>query len=296
MAKDKNVNKEIDLKKYNDPSGLSLQEMNFGLWLSEHRQQFLKILTIFLIILCAGLFIFSSYNYVIYFMSNSRQSSVTSVTSPRQVAADLAIAPIQIFSYSTSSDLVALVTNPNDKFTATFQYCFKQGTQDLSCGQGYIMPGEKKYILALGQTVSDPSSLSFTTSNMFWQRLDGHKIPDWNTYATSRLNFLVSNLNFASGAASGLSNKLELNTLSFTIKNQTAYSYYEAPLNILLFNGSDLVGVNRYLLENFQTGQSRDIKLSWPGNLSSVSQTQVVPDINLLDSGVYQSYSDVNTN
>jgi hypothetical protein len=159
------------------------------------------------------------------------------------------------------------------------------------------MPGESKYILAIGQTFSgDVSTLSFTTSAIFWQRIDGHKIPDWSTYATSRLNFGISDLNFAAAADSGLSNKLDLNSLSFAIKNSTAYSYYEAPLNILLFNGSTLVGVNRYLLENFLTGQSRNIKITWPGNLESVTQTQVVPDINIMDSTVYLPYSEATAN
>jgi hypothetical protein len=46
MKKDKNYN-EIDLKNYKDSSGVSLREMNFGLWISENRRRFIKLTIIF---------------------------------------------------------------------------------------------------------------------------------------------------------------------------------------------------------------------------------------------------------
>lgn len=298
MAKDKNsleTDKEIDLKKYDDPSGLSLEEMNFGLWLSEHRPKFIKALIIFLIILSAGLFIYSSYNYVIYLMSGNPASlAITNlVNSPRQVAADLVIAPTQVFMTGDQADLATLITNPNAKFTATFSYCFQVAGQNVDCGQSYILPGDNKYIMALGKSLgSGAVSATLQVSNIFWQRIDGHKIPDWAAYSQSRLNLPVSAINFSPAAQSGLSNQINLNSLTFTVANQTAYSYYQVPLDILLFNGSQLIGVNRYYLENFLTGTSRNVKLVWPGDLNGVSQTQIVPDLNILDNSIYLPYSD----
>jgi hypothetical protein len=290
-----NLNKDIDLKKYNNPTGVSLEEMNFGLWLSENRQRFLKILTVSLIVLTAGLFIYSSYSFIIYFMSSSGQSALTTntmVTSPRNVASDLVIAPVQTFPGNSNSDLAVEISNPNDKFMASFQYCFQQNGQNLFCGKSYIMPSEQKYILDLGQVItSGQDNPSFIISNIFWQRINAHKIPDWNTYATTHLNFPVNDLSFSPAAASGLSNEEQLNSLSFSINNSTAYSYHEVPLNILFFKGSDLVGVNRYLLENFSSSDSRKIKIVWPGDLSNVSQTQIVPDVNIMDNSVFAPYS-----
>ncbi len=97
-------------------------------------------------------------------------------------------------------------------------------------------------------------------------------------------------LNFSAGSVSGLSDKVNLNTLDFSVKNQTPFGYYEAPLNIFLYSGSEIVAVNRYILNNFLPGETRFVKMSWPGNFGSANRTDVVPDINIIDDGVYLKY------
>ena len=47
MAENKN-GPEIDLNKYKDSEGLSIQKMNFGLWLAENREHISKTFIIFL--------------------------------------------------------------------------------------------------------------------------------------------------------------------------------------------------------------------------------------------------------
>lgn len=294
MPKDKKLDQDIDLKKYDNPSGVSLREMNFGLWLSENRQKFLKILTIFLIVLSAFFFIFSSYNYIMYFLSSDpsvQYSDNNLPASPRQVTSDIEASPVQVLASADRYDLAAKLKNPNEKFTANFQYCFVRADQNLICGSSFLLPGDEKYILALGQDLSSGSEgITLVISSVFWQRIDAHKIPSWTDFSALRLSLPVSNLNFASGDNSGLSDKLSLSRLEFSIKNNTSYGYYEAPLNILLFSGSELVGVNRYLVKNFVPGDSREVKISWAANLSAVDRTEVKPDINIIDDSVYLKY------
>ena len=255
MAKEENLSKDIDLKNYDDSTDVSLQEMNFGLWLAEHRHKFLKILTGSLIVLCIFFFIYSSYNIIIYFISgdmNAQSVSGQVPTSPRQLTTDLEISPLQIFSGNDHYDLAVKLKNPNDKFMASFKYCFTMSGNDLACGDGFILPSEEKYVLALGQDLDgSQSEASFKISNLFWQRINAHQIPDWNSFALSRLNFSVSGTSFSSGITNSLSEKMNLNNVGFSLKNQTPYSYYEVPVNILLYSGEELVGVNRHILQNF---------------------------------------------
>lgn len=294
MAKEENLNKGIDLKNYDDSTDVSLREMNFGLWLAEHRHKFLKILTGALIALCLFFFIYSSYNIIIYFISgdSSDQLAVGEVpTSPRQLTTDLVIAPLNIFSSGERYDLANRLENPNDKFMANFKYCFTFAGNDLVCGEDFILPNEKKYVLALGRELNgSQSEASFRIFDLFWRRIDAHQIPDWNTFVSSHLNFPVSAVSFSSGITNTLSEKINLNNLAFSLKNQTPYGYYEVPLNILLFSGEELVGVNRYLLQNFSAGDDRPIKISWPGSLSAVNRTEIMPDINIMDDQVYLKY------
>lgn len=298
MSKNENLDKDIDLKQYRDQNGVSLREMNFGLWLAEHHRQLIKIVIVFLVAISAFFFIYSSYNYIIYFLSGDSNNQIVNdnlLSSPRKITSDLEIAPLRIFKSNARYDLAVKITNPNDKFMATFNYCFRQADKDIICGDGFILPSEEKYILGLGQDlVGSQNEAAFTITDIFWRRIDSRRIPMWDDFAESRLNFAVFNLNFSSTESSGLSEKIGLNTLEFTIKNQTAYSYYEAPLNITLFSGSELVGVNRYLLNNFLAGDERQIRISWPGNLRAVNRTEVKPDINIMDDGAYLKYQGEN--
>lgn len=300
MSKEENFNKDIDLKKYDDSGGLSLKKLDFGLWLSENRKKFRQLLTIALMIVSAAIFSYSAYNYFIYFKSgdpNDQGANSSVPMSPRQVVTDLEVSAPQVFSGSATSDLAVKLNNPNDKFMASFKYCFVQANQNLICGQSYIMPSEEKYILAFGQVLGGGSSnITFNISEISWQRIDAHQIPNWNDYAASRLNFLVANLKLTPAQISSLSQKIGLNILEFSIKNKTPYSYYKIPLNLLFFSGENLVGVNRYFLENFLTGETRDVKIVWTGSLSNVDQTRIQPDINLLDSSVYLPYGQSSSN
>jgi hypothetical protein len=303
MSKEENPNgqnKDIDLKNYNGESQGSLKRMNFGLWIAEHRRRIIKTIIIFLIALSAFFFIYSSYNYIVYFISgdpNSQMINNNLSFAARQVTTDLEIAPLQVFDNDGHSDLVVKVSNPNEKFMANFNYCFTMKETGVSCSQTFILPGESKYVFALAQEISGSrSELSFNISNVFWRRIDAHQIPDWGEFANQRLDFAVSGLNFSSAAVSGLSDKVNLSTLDFSIKNQTAYGYYEVPLNIFLYSGSEIVAVNRYILQNFLAGETRMINISWPGSFRMVNRTEVVPDINIMDDNVYLKYQGTSTN
>lgn len=294
MSKKENSNQEIDLMKYQDQSGVSLKEMNFGLWLSDNRKKILKVITILLIILCAFFIIYSSYNYITYFLAGNPNEQIitTDVSqSPRNITNELEISSIQVFSSNGRYDFVARVNNPNPKFVATFKYCFTELDENKVCGDDFILPNEEKYIMALGQGIQGSvSDISFKLIGSFWQRINAHQIPDWLSFKASRLNFIMSNLDFSTLDSQVVAGTSGYNSLYFSIKNETPYSYYQAPLSILLFSGSELVGVNRYLLNNFLSGENREVKISWPGRLTGVNRTEVRPDINIISEAVYLKY------
>lgn len=294
MAKDKN-DQEIDLNKYKDLDGLSLKKMNFGLWLSESRGKIMKIIIILLIALSAFFFIYSSYNYFIYFLvGDNKESEIafsnSSVLSPRKVVSELIISEPKIFKSGETYDLVTLLKNPNDKFIGTFEYCFSGNEKIINCSGSFILPGEEKYVFSLGQKIDDASTIVFKVNNMVWQRVDNRQIPNWSSFASNRLNFGLENINLALARESGLSEKLGFNSLEFTINNRTAFGYYEVPLSIALYSGSELVGFNSYVLKDFLAGETKNVRLSWLGGLENVSRTEIRPVLNILDDSIYLKY------
>ena len=291
---------DIGLKDYYDKTGISLKRLNFGLWVAEHRRRIIKLIIIFLILLSAFFFIYSSYNYIIYFTAGDPNSQLLTDNlsfSLRPVTSDLETSPLLTFDNDGQSDLAIQIVNPNEKFMANFNYCFQLGDKDVSCGATFILPGEKKYLLALATEFSGRrDELAFNISDIFWRRIDAHQIPDWEDFYNKRLDFAITDLNFASAAASGLSDKINLNTLDFSVKNQTAYGYHEVPFNIFLYSGSAIVAVNRYLFQNFLPGETRAVKISWPGHFNAVNRTEVTPDLNIMDNNVYLKYQGTSAN
>lgn len=300
MTKEKNNRlDESLLERYKDESGVSLKEMNFGLWLSENRKRIKHAIIIALVVVCAGLFIYSSYNYFVYILSGRDSENLVNnlVQASRSQVQDMEIGSLKVFKNDETIDLAVKMKNPNEKFFASFQYCFLAGEQEFGCGNSFILPQEERYLVSLGQkneAASQGGLVTLKIKDIFWQRINSHQIIDWSAFAFDRLDFAVSDTSFAAANRSGLSDRINLNSLSFRIKNQTAYSYYEVPLTILLWNGEELIGVNQYQLDNFLSGQEEEVKLSWPGSFGYVSRTDVQTNLNILDNSIYRQYQGAN--
>lgn len=293
MSKDENNDKNIDLRGYNS-GGISLLAMKVGLWLAERRRGLIKLLIVFLISLSAFFFTYSTYHYILYFLAGDPNADFRAdnlILGPRRVTEDLIVSPVQVFVAGDRSDLVAKVTNPNANFSSAFRYCFYWLDQDLLCAEDFILPGEEKYLLALGLSISgSPETGGLYLTDVSWRRINAREIPDWTAFRAERHNFQINKVNFIPGAQSSLSGRLNLNSLSFTVKNSSPYGYYQVPLNILFFRGSDLVGVNRHIINNFLGGEERAVSLAWPGNIGGVSRVDILPLVNILDDRVYIPY------
>jgi len=293
MSKDKNIN-DIDLNKYEDANGLSIKKMEFGLWLSENRAKLLKILVVLLIAISAFFFIYSTYNFIVYYFNNKQDDANNSkivVASPRVIASDIISSSPYIFKSTSGYDLVASVKNPNDKFSVHFQYCFIVNETNSICNSGYLMPSEEKYVLALGQKIDSAAPIiSFKINNVTWQRIDAHKITDWSAFVNDRMKFILTNVNLKLASDSSADDKQYQDSLEFTITNNSAYGFYEVPLNIAFYRGDELAGVNSYIVENFSAGESRNVNLSWASGLSGITRTEISPSIDLLDDSNYSKY------
>ena len=300
MTKKERVSPGIDLKKYKDLEGLSLQKINFGLWLALNRKKIIKAFVIFLIIFSAITFVYSTYNYIFYFFNGrnadlqlgsdlaknilgSEESRINSKPS------DLNVGESSVFLVQGKYDFLVLLENLNNKHLGSFNYCFQDASgEEVACGNDFILPSSKKYLLVAGRELkSNPTKVKFILKNIFWQRLDTHEIPDWAAYAAPRLNFVVSDIKYSKQEQTA---KVSFHNLSFKIKNNSSFHYKRLPLNIVLFNGVMPSGLNVYSLDNFLSSESREISVSWPAGLESVSRVEVTPNINILDEESYLPY------
>jgi len=300
MEKKNRVKTGVDLKKYEDSGGVTIGKMHFGLWLSSNRRRIFKGIIIFLIIASAGMLIYSSYSYVFYLLygrdadkelSNSLAESQLDTQAYREANTpiDLEIGTVNVFSVQGRYDFFIPIKNPNPKHVSNFSYCLRDGAGvDLLCGNSFILPGADKYLVVAGKELERaPGTVKFVITNFAWQRLNAHDIPDWPTYAATRLNFSISNLKYS---APDNSAKNPFHNLSFTLKNNTPYHFSRLPFAIVLWNGSSPTGVNLSAADNFLSSETREIHLSWPSGGERAGRAEVKIDLNILDDSVYLPY------
>lgn len=269
----------------------SFKRMGLALWLAENRRKIIKIFIAFLITISTFFFSYSIYNLVIYFKAGDPAKQIVDGNfnpGGQKQTEDMIFSAVSVFKGGEKNDLAVQIKNPNTNFSAIFDYCFMSTDKEIACGQDFIMPAEEKYVVSLG-VGNGFNDASFVLKKIIWRRLDTKNISDFNFFENSHLNFSINELSF-SPAASGVSSNIDLNWLEFSILNNTAYSYYEAPLNILIFKSGTLVGVNRYILNNFMSGESREVRMTWTGDLRGAKDVKIVPAVNILDESVFLKY------
>lgn len=290
-----------DLKKYQSTQSLSLRQMSFGLWLSKNRAIILRIITIILIVLSFGLLGYSGYNYSIYFLygrqadkelSASLINNLLDIESYREANAPQVLLAGPVYSFGTTDkrDFLLSLKNPNDNYYAIFDYCLQDvELNDLVCDSDFILPGSEKYLLALNKNIAGNfNNLNFEAVNVFWRRLNVRQVPNWDLYASERLNIEIKNVDYKSP---DYSSRNPLHSLSFQIENKTAYNFSQVPLSIVLWNNNSPAGVNIYNLNDFMSADSRDIKLSWPASGERANKADIFVDLNIFDSDIYLPYS-----
>ena len=298
-------NKELEKKveDYSDIEGLSTKKLNFGLWIIEHKALFKKLLFILLIAISAITWAYTIYGFAYYLAKGMEadQVLVQELISNKNISHDYLVnKSARNFSYSEvivlktetdKYDLVVKITNPNLNHWGNFEYCFYNLDQVVDCATSFIMPGEEKYILALAKELFDKSAdISFLVNDLKWSRINLHNFPDWNKFSNEHLDINFSDINFNPASSSGLSEKLNLSSLEFKAKNNSPYNYWECIFNIIFYRGSTIVGINKYNLNEFMSGEEKLIEMSWPSHISSISDVKILPEINILADNIYIKY------
>lgn len=297
MAKNKND----DLKGYKDLDGISNKSLNFSLWFINNRKKFVLAIIVILILASAGFFMYSGYHYGYYLIKGKSQdeemlrqlSSYQSLPEEyrnKNSAQNLIFYKSEILRKDENFDIVNLVENPNQNYYASFDYCFSQFNEDIYCDKAFLFPLEKKYLLALSQNLNASLSAELIIKNLSWSRINLHIYPDWSKYYNEHLDFPLTEVMFKPGHKSQFSNKMSLDSLEFKITNDTAYNYWEVPLNIVILNGSRVVGANKYIVNKFYSGETQTARLVWPGNISQASEVKIEPNLNIIDPDIYISY------
>lgn len=296
---------KIDIYKYKDvEGGITTKQLDFSLWFLSSKKFFKKLFIFFLVVISAVSWSYSIYHIAYYLAKGMNDDRVllSELAKNNLIGHDyiLSISPQNISASSVlvfplgdnRYDFLIELKNPNYNYWVDFDYCFFSDTQNIVCGEAFLMPGEKKHIIELAKEINSGSkNIRFTVDNISWQRTDLHKYPDWQNFVNYHLDIPMENIDFKSIAQSGLSDKVGYNSLYFTAFNKTPYNYWSVDFNILLKRSGKVVSVNKYNLQEFISGETREIEISWPGKLNNISDIEITPIINILDQNNYMDFN-----
>lgn len=284
-------------EKYDDPSGdFTGQELKYSFWYVRHRLLIHRIVIIFLIVLSAGTGLYSLFQLGTYVLFGLGQSSAVdqSLTSfenytlsqPRFAPQPLQVVATNVFSGGVGKyDLVADVVNPNPRFRVSFEYYFSYNDAKTVLQTTTLLPGEHRPVASLGLMGEVyPTNATLVIQNIAWQRLSNHDYLDPTAWQNERLNFLVSNFEFAPQLDGSSANA---ETIRFTLTNQSAYSYKVAKFYVGLYLDQNLVGVLPLTIDAFKSSASKQIDLRSFGANFEVNDVKVFPLINVYDDSVY---------
>ncbi len=291
------------IKNYESVEGITTKQLETGLWYIEHKRQLKNCLIYFLILISAISWSYTIYGFAYYIARGMGEDEILIKQMAqingaghdyvKQIAAkDLAIGPVEVIKSSEGKyDLYANLKNDNMKWLVEFEYYFTAAGRSTEKTKGYILPDGERYLAALAENFPYyPEDSRLVIENIKWSRINQHEIPDWEAYKAGRLNIGISGIEFVSASNNPLSEKMGLNRLSFNAANRSAYNYWSVGFTILLYSGGEIIGINHYVLDDFMSGQNRSVEISWPGDLGGVSSVEIIPEINIMEDGIYIKY------
>lgn len=83
-----------------------------------------------------------------------------------------------------------------------------------------------------------------------------------------------------------------ISQIKFTLKNNTAYGYWQAPFVAQLKKGDTVVGVKRFIVDSLAPGEERGIELSSLVDGLDVDGLDLYSNLDILDLNNYQKPKD----
>lgn len=290
---------------YEDSMGITDKKLKWGLWYIEHLKQLKKSYKYFLIavsVLAWGYFFFGFFHYIFIGMKED-QAVLDGLVNVKSIghdyfsankAKDIKIIFVQALNNGSdgSYDLVAEIENPNPRHWAELEYTFTVYGKEIFPRTGFILPGEKKYLVSLSEELSGfPADAQIVFKKVSWHPVKAKEIPDWEQYAREHLDFKINDAKFTTSGSELLSEKLSMANVEFEAVNNSPYNYWSVDFIVLVYQGERIVSASTYGKDNFMSGQSYKIALNWPTSVTSAQRVEVIPELNIFKKDIYIDFT-----
>lgn len=287
-------------KKQPDPSelyrptdgGLSNNQLALSVWILKHRESFASMGTFALVLWCVVTVGYSTYRWTEYAILGYWQDKqlLTENASLIQSYGDVQSlysaqplkisAPSVITSADDTYDFVSIITNPNIRYVAFVTFAYALNNTTTPAKTIAILPGQQQVAAELGfNTTIYPSGPALRIISTKWQRISPHDVFDVPSYTNERLRIEATDVShIPAGALSGPTDRL-----LFTLRNQSAYSFYQVNGYIIVYTGSSIVGVRPLTLDRFLSEETREFDIRFLSSLGQVDSIEFFPLVNIFD-------------
>ncbi len=184
-------------------------------------------------------------------------------------------------------DMEVTLTNPNVQWWAEFDYRFNFGGEETPLHSGYVLPHSTQVVTQLGYKPSTAggNGAAFEVENVRWHRVDPSFVgKDYDAFAKNRLQLAFNNITYDTDITVG---SKKVGQTSFELDNLGAYGYWGVDLLIRLLRNDGTLAIQQIKVTNLSPGEKRQMQVVWPSNPAGVTDTQITPQVNLLDPQAY---------
>jgi hypothetical protein len=180
---------------------------------------------------------------------------------------------------SDSKDFWALVTNPNNAYGAkSFEYNIKVKDSSGAVvgernGTGFVLPGERKYIIENNVPASDASGIAeFTILNTEWIGFN-------NYYEKPNLKIVQKSFN-------PISSGVGFAEVTGLLKNDSPYDFSVLKIEVILKDSKGIIiALNSTEMRTVKAGEERGFRAFWPNRFAGdVQNVDTQVDVNIFDS------------
>lgn len=278
----------------NSIGGLSSGDLQMANWWVRNRITVRKAGYGSLIAFCAVLWGYSIWGLLdAYAISYPRESRLTrdialnqqllsglEADRPQQVG----ISDVSVWSGTDNRlDMAVAISNPNTQWWAEFNYRFDVSGEQTPLRSGYVLPESEQNITELGfkPEARGGRSATFSVDNVRWHRLDPNFVGgSYKAFAADRLRLRFENVKYDNSLTVG---SKTVGQSSFDLINDGAYGFWGVDLFIRLLRAGNTLAIQQVKVTNISPGEKRPIQIVWPDNPSGVTETEIIPQVNLLD-------------
>lgn len=278
----------------NSIGGLSSGDLQMANWWVRNHILMRKLGYGLLIAFCAALWGYSLWGLLdAYAISYPRESRLTrDIALNQQLLSALetdrplqvGISDVNVFNGTDNRlDMEVVISNPNPQWWAEFNYRFDVSGEQTSLRSGYVLPESEQHVTELGfkPEARGGRSANFAVENVRWHRLDPSQVGEsYKAYAQNRMRIRFENVKYDSSLTVG---SKKVGQTTFDLINDGAYGFWGVDLYIRLMRAGNTLAIQQIRVTDLSPGAKRPMQIVWTDNPAGVTETEIIPQVNLLD-------------